>query len=70
MPKISIKVVVSLVVGTLFVLSFVVGMATSTNQRIGSKNGCPHVSIASFNPPYLLGCELFKKRFNLDNLDN
>ena len=62
----EIKIIVGTVLGGLAIISFGIGIAESTTKRTEGTNGCAYVSIASFNPPFMLGCELFKKRFNLE----
>jgi len=63
----EIKIIVGVVVGLFLYLSFFVGIAETIVQRTEGKDGCAYVSIASYSPPFMLGCELFKKRFNLKN---
>lgn len=50
-----------------FAIGFLLGALTSGAERDhGRETGCVYKSIASFtNPGYIVGCELFRKRFEV-----
>jgi hypothetical protein len=60
------QILLSVTLG-LLATGFLFGAATTASERdSGKETGCVYKSVASIiNPGYILGCEFFRKRFEV-----